>query len=893
MAKTSTASKAINKKFMLRNSISLFFALSLFFGLSIKSQAQYAHTNKDILSVIDEIEEQTDYRFLYRSALLADIKINISATESTFFEELNIQLSSHDLTSKVDKERKQVIILRNNNKTSVSKEVAIKGQILDETTGERLPYAIVTWQKDGKLKGVTSNESGVFSIERIFEGKSIEITASSFGYSPDSIHLDISANSDFDDLTFRLKRKRIDVSQLIVIGSNYSDDLNPESSEILDIGDFSPMGDNSSVSALQFLPSVSLSTLMSGELQVRGSPADGFRVLVDDITIYNQSHLYGLVDSFNGDILQRGGFYYDIAPVKIQAPPGGTLSLITKTGSLDKFSGSAGISNSSLRFSLDGPIKKGKSSWLISARRSYLNNLNWFNNEDLIKWGLNVNRPQNSLPSGIIDLDSYLVRSRNTEASFYDLHGKIYFEGNSGNRLTISGYLGGDDTGYSAERLFRSTSTSDPFTYRPVSTSNDWQNGAVSAKYNQWLNDDIYSSTILGASIYTTTFSQDDFTYIKSNTNSQSINAFIFPYENENVLNDFKAEQLFEINSSQSWFWSAGATYNYYLGEYSENSFDRPGYFTSVSAHKIDLFTQVDFSGLNENLDIFAGSRVHYYSNGEYLKFSPRIKFKFFPQSKISVGIGYSKNYQFLNQISLSNTITSDVWILADEKQAPTSLNYYSSGIYFSQSKLFYAQAEAYIKEFKNVRLHEINTFSLSNTYASNPWFTNNEGMAKGIEFLLRSEFKTIQLSQTYSLSEVKLSNPLINNGDSFYADWDRTFKYSAILSIQPLESLSAHISWNFASGTPNKLATFGPQPDKRLSNYKRTDFSIEYQRSYSKYDLSLSASLFNVFDTQNVWYKDLSIVLDQNSMPNQITTSPIDIYDVGIQPSFNISIGF
>jgi hypothetical protein len=255
--------------------------------------------------------------------------------------------------------------------------------------------------------------------------------------------------------------------------------------------------------------------------------------------------------------------------------------------------------------------------------------------------------------------------------------------------------------------------------------------------------------------------------------------------------------------------------------------------------------------------------------------------------------MGFSKNHQFLNQISLANTTTSDVWILADRNQAPTSLNYYSSGIYFSPSSHIYMQAEGYYKDFENVRLHEINTFSLSNTFSSNPWFTNNNGTAKGLEFLVKSKFNFLGLSQTYALSEVKLSNPQINNGNSFYADWDRTHKYTTILSLDLFKYIYAHISWNFATGTPNKLATFGNQTNQRLDNYRRTDLSLEYKRKFSRYDISVSTSIFNIFNTQNVWYRDLSIVLDQNSNPNQITSSPIDIYDVGIQPSFNISLGF
>lgn len=338
----------------------LFFGFIIVYSFQTVVRAQYVHSEKPLLEIIEELEEKTSYRFLYRSALLSDIKLTISATESAFFDKLNSALRPFDLYAKVDEERKQVIILILKNDKAISNRILVKGQVVDALTGERLPFATVSWVENEEIKGVVTNESGVYSIDRSFKQEFLEITCSFFGYSPNTLQIDISETTEINDLTCRLDRNRIDVNQLVVIGSNYYDDLNSQSSSILDIGDFSPMGENSSVSALQSLPSVSLSTLMDGALQVRGSPADGFRVLVDEVTIYNQSHLYGLVDSFNGDILQRAGFYYDIAPVKIQAPPGGTLSLVTKSGSMNKISGSAGISNSSLRFSVDALSRKGK-----------------------------------------------------------------------------------------------------------------------------------------------------------------------------------------------------------------------------------------------------------------------------------------------------------------------------------------------------------------------------------------------------------------------------------------------------------------------------------------------------------------------------------------------------
>jgi hypothetical protein len=632
---------------------------------------------------------------------------------------------------------------------------------------------------------------------------------------------------------------------------------------------------------------------LSDGLNIRGSTTDGFQVLVDDITIYNQSHLFGLVDSFNADILKRSGFFYDVAPAQFQAPPGGTLSLLTKTGSLDQLSGSAGLSNTSARISLEGPIQQGKSSWLISGRTSYMDTFNWFNNRDLVEWGLNVDRNRAVLDDNLIDFESRLVTPNQTDASFFDMHAKTYFETQSGNRIIISGYWGGDDTRQQSNRLYRSFSTNNPdnLQERNVSTTNDWQNAAGSIKYQRWFGDQLYSKTTVGTSIYETSFSKDDFTYIDIAQTQGALQAFVFPFENQSVLNEIKAEQQLQL-STEHWFGTSGISYHYYLGEYLEDSFERPGYFSSQSSHQIDTYFQLDYSGI-KLVDLFGGMRLHYYSNGKFLRWSPRAKITLFPDSNLSLSGGYSKNHQFLNKISLSNTVTSDIWILASNNQPPTSVDYFSAGIYYAPADWLYIQTEAYHKEFNNLRLHEINTFSLSNTFNNNPWYLQNNGTGKGLEFLLRNQFKYITINQTVALSEITLSNPEINNGTSFYADWDRTYRYTVSAELKPATNFSLYLSWIYASGTPNKLATFGPHNEQRLGNYYRTDISAEYSRSIGEADLTFSFTVYNLLDRKNPWYRDLSFVIDQSSPQNQFRSVPVDIYDIGIQPSFNIGVKF
>lgn len=853
---------------------------------------QYRYSNESLINVVNDIQKRTSYRFLYREAMVSDVNVTLSADDENLFKKLSSSLQFTAISLKVDSTRKQIVIYRNS-KSKAGKKAAISGQVIDAKTGERLPFATISWNNGDRIKGVTSNTAGFFNFSHNFTRPVVTIRASYVGYSTKTIEINLQQNSNIKDLNFRLEPAFVGGNEVVITGMNYYSTIDTSLQQSVDIGTFSPLGESNSIRALQQLPSVNINTALNNGINVRGSSADGFQVMLDGVTIYNQSHLFGLLDSFNADALQTSGLFYDITPAQYQAPPGGTLSFYTKTGSLNEISGSVGVSNTSYRLTLEGPISKGTSSWLISGRSSYMNNIDWLNNSSLIKWGLDVNRPREVLADDLIDIESRIIVPQQSDAHFFDLHGKFYVEGKSGSRFIISGYYGQDDTEQQSDRLFRtfSSSSGSQFEPRPVSTTNSWGNGAGSLQFQLPLSSSAYAFSTAGFSIYDTNFLKEDFTYTRLNENTNTFQSFTFPFEIKSIINEIKAEQKFDFSFWDA-TWTFGGSYHYYAGEYFEDSFDRPGFFTETTAHRLDSYAQMDITSI-PYIDIFAGTRAHYYSSGEYFKWSPRLKAKLLPDAPISAAIGFSKNYQFLNKISLSNIISSDIWILTSELQPPAAVDYYSAGLYIKPFSHTHFQVEAYMKDYKNVRLHEINTFSLTNTFSSSPWFTDNSGHGEGIEFYLKNQFKYFAVSNAFTLSSMQLENPVLNNGEPFFVDWDRRYRYASTLEVYPHKNLSMFLSWMYATGTPNKLAVFGPSNDQRLDNYMRTDLSLEYQKNFNKSALKASFSLYNLTDRDNPWYRDLALVIDQSTSQDRRKNVPVEVYDLGIQPAFNLSVSF
>ena len=176
------------------------------------------------------------------------------------------------------------------------------------------------------------------------------------------------------------------------------------------------LGEKDVFKALQLMPGVQKGSEGSSGLYVRGGGPDQNLIILDDAPVYNASHLFGFFSIFNGDALKsveltKGGF-----PARYGGRLSSVVEMTMKDGNKQKFSGEAGIGLISSRLVLEGPLKKDTSSFLISARRTYV---------DVIT------RP--FMPSG--SQGGYY---------FYDLNAKLNYDFGPKNKLYLSGYFGRD-----------------------------------------------------------------------------------------------------------------------------------------------------------------------------------------------------------------------------------------------------------------------------------------------------------------------------------------------------------------------------------------------------------------------------------------------------------------
>ena len=855
--------------------------------------SDYSFSDTPLKEVIQTIQEETGYFFLYRESLISDVTVTLESDHESVFEGLSNLLTQYKISMITDHDRKQILISRMESSSSPRmSNVLITGQVVDNRSGERLPFATVTWNESGDQKGVATNASGRFTVNKQLSTEKIQLTVSYIGYHRQDVELTVPESNKIEDVTVRLEPEPLQGNEIIISGSMSYNPGDTLANRLMDASKFSPMGESNSIRALQSHPSVSAGTAINNGINVRGSTPDGFMVQLDGLSIFNQSHLFGLLDSFNPDAIQSAGYYYGVTPAQMDTPTGGALKLITRTGSINELNGNAGLSNTSLNGTFEGPLGK-RSSWLFSGRVSLMNQLNWFNNSKMIQWGLDINRPRR-VAGDFQDFTDLVLIPGESNAMFADLHAKVYVETRNASRWIFSGYFGGDDTNHQAERRTRTPDSGSGFTFQPVETTNEWGNLSFSVQFEKELNNRLFSSTLAGVSSYRTDFQKEDFVYARLNTTDQTenISVFTYPFRNRSAMNEFKFNQELEFNTS-NFSVIGGAGWKYYLGEYSEFSFDRPSFFQNVGSHMAQAFLQNRWEPFRF-LELHAGLRATYYTLNSEFYLSPRGEMVIKPLEGLRIKGGYSVNQQFLHRITIENSATSDVWILTPEDQKPAEAEQVTIGLQIIPSNRLLFQVEAYQKEYENLRSHELNTQSLANTFSQTPWFYQNKGSAKGVEFLLRSNLGLFVISQTYTLSEMTFSNPFLLDGEEFYAEWDRRHSYNAVLETNLGSGFDLYLSWLMMSGAPNRLNIFQNDPVERLDSYQRMDATLSFTHQFqnrNKFEATLS--IFNLLNRDNVWYRNYAFSYDETRSIPRLTPVPVDVLDLGFHPSFSVKYSF
>lgn len=704
--------------------------------------------------------------------------------------------------------------------------VFIYGSVKDSLTNETLPGATIYLTPD--QKGGVTDENGDFEF-RALPGSYI-LTASYVGFREYKAHLNLSDNDtlklniSLGSLTLtpvEIEATRIDLLETAEMGVNA---LNIETIETMPAF----LGEVDLLKSIQLLPGVQSAGEGSAGFYVRGGGPDQNLILFDEAVVYNASHLLGFFSVFNSDAIESVKLYKGAMPARYGERLASVIDIEQRQGNHDKFSGRGGIGVISSRLTLEGPIKKGKSSFLIAGRRTYI--------DALVKPFIKSSSPFGG--SGYY---------------FYDLNSRLDWTLNQGGNIYLSGYMGDD--------YFNFNSPQSEF-----KTTIGWGNRIVTGGYNKLFKNGSFLKINASVSNYQFSFlgTQDEF---ELEVKSSLIDYRFKPeyrfklgshdiriggaYTNHAIRpNNSRAEQgstQFDLGELQKYKSHEGAIYISDAFELTETWRFEVGLRTSAFMH-VGPFTRYILDENGNKTDT-----ISYQKNSniaEYIGLEPRFMMRYKLNSHSSLKAAFTQNYQYIHLANISPlALPTDVWLPSTDVVEPQLGRQYSLGYFrnFFNGKVE-TSVEGYYKTMENLVEYKENT-QPSDGVDNNEdnLLTFGKGIAYGLEVYIHKALGKTTGWIGYTLSRSERTFKKINHGRTYPATFDRTHDISVVVSHKLNKKWS--LSGNFIFGTgraitlpqsgyfiENRLVYhYAERNSFRMKDYHRLDLSAIYHPKNTK----------------------------------------------------------
>jgi len=734
----------------------------------------------------------------------------------------------------------------------------INGYIRDQATGETLIGATFTIK--GKTKGITSNQYGFYSIT-LNEGQ-YEFVASFIGYKAQIIDVNVIADTSININLI----SGINLSQEVIITSKKRDN-NVKSAQM---GKFSlPIEQIKSVPAflgevdllkvVQLLPGVRNAGEGSAGIYVRGGGPDQNLIMLDDAVVYNTGHLFGFFSIFNSDAIKNVSLIKGGMPAQYGGRLSSVLDISMKEGNNQKFQVDGGIGLIASRLSLQGPIKKDKSSFIISARRTYVDALS---------------KPFISKSSQFYGSGYY----------FYDLNTKINYRFNDKDRLYLSGYFGRDVFDFVNGR-------------QSLDVNIPWGNATGTIRWNHVFNNRLFGNTTAVYNNYNFTFkaAQNNFEVkLASGIRDVSVKQDFdfYPYSNHkikfgalytyhrftpSVVSGKQDSIVFEPLNAQIKLAHEGAVY-------LQDDWEVSSKFQINTGLRYSMFQQI---GPNKIYTTDAnGNRIDsiVYKKGQAIKtyggLEPRLTLRYSVNDETSIKASVTRNLQYIHLVSNSGTtLPTDIWVPSTYKVKPQISMLYAAGIFKNfKNNMFETSAEVYYKDMQN-QIEYKDGYTPNTLDDTENSFVFGKGWSYGTELFINKVKGRFTGWLGYTLSWTWRKFPLLNFGEKYPAKYDRRNDLSAVAIYELNKKWKFSATFVYGTGNaatlPQRFYIVGGVltqeysriNEYRLPSYHRLDLSAILTPSKNanrKWKTEWVFGVYNAYSRQNPYF----IYYDQTGNP-------------------------
>jgi hypothetical protein len=748
----------------------------------------------------------------------------------------------------------------------VMAQFKVSGRILEASTQEPLPFAVITDTLSGKA--VVADLEGRYEL--LLNGR-VVLMANYVGYRQAVVDTIISqpVNINFYLEEGVLLQEVLITADQMRIRENVTKaqmgmiEVPIEQMRTLPVF----LGEMDILKSIQLLPGIQSGSEASSGFYVRGGAADQNLVLYDNVPVYNPFHAAGFISVFNMDVLNdvnvfKGGF-----PARLGGRISSVIDVSSKSGSMKEWSAKGGIGLITSRFTAQGPVIKDKLSVMISARTFY--------SYSLMRLFFPKDRKE-SLPVYY----------------FYDVNARVDYQINTKNKLAFSAYTGGDKIGFVDNDIEDSARYTIP-----------WKNHLMTAYWTYTPNNRV--QTRLQA--YYTRF---DFSFgYRTNRADNTLNSGI---RDVVLLN----ENRWLPNSSHTFYWGAEAGRHQYLPNVSDNDIDNvendslPVRKPAVNAWAMSAYMQHEWN-LSSRWALNYGLRLPFFwSEGAfYMIPEPRFALKYQYDDDQSIKIAYTLMSQNVHLLSSSTASTPlDLWIPGSDTIRPQIAHQVSAGWFRNfKNDQYELNVEAFYKKLLNqIEYREGESIFRTDDYRK--IITFGQGWAAGMEWLVRKRYGRFNGFAAYTLAWSRRQFDLLNNGKSYSAKFDRRHDFSLALNYQfndqwAISALFVYGSGNFLSlpqgrfFVPGQNFTEGSyyfdysKNNYRLRAYHRLDLGLQYKKDKQKITNEFRLDIYNVYSQLNPFFIVLTRAEDPKTNKTKIFVREYSILPIIPSLSYNIYI--
>lgn len=761
--------------------------------------------------------------------------------------------------------------------SAVGQRVTLNGYVEDAESGERLLGAAV-YNLNQPTEGTVSNNYGYFSLS--VPPKIMRLKVSYIGYSPQILEFDLQKDTTLIvKLTPSNEIEEVVVEGESVVESSQMSEINLPVKAVLKMPVL--LGETDILKAVQLLPGVQSGTEGTGGIYVRGGSPDQNLILLDGVPVYNVNHLFGFFSVFNGyavnDItLIKGGF-----PARYGGRLSSVLDIRMKEGNMKKFEGELSVGIIASKISIEGPIKKDTTSFIISARRTYI---------DLL--AMPIMRLMSSVQSEAEFWGGYF---------FYDINAKVNHRFSKKDRIYLSAYMGKDKGYANMESDYEGDYYKSEFDLH-------WGNITSALRWNHLFSPRLFSNLTFTYSDYkfvTDIFDEWSYTYENVKHHEEWQVQYLSGIEDLALKADFDYSPVpghnikYGASAIYHTFKPGVSTFRYLDSDF-ETDVDTSFGSQNLHAWEYDIYAEDDFR-LGRFLKFNFGAHASAFSVRDTVFYSlqPRISARAMITPKLSFKASYVHMSQYLHFLTNSSIgLPTDLWLPATDKVPPQKAIQYALGFAYSLPKGMDLTVEGFYKEMDNLIEYEEGASFFSDPEMGGEtgltWedkVESGRGWSYGVELMVQKKTGNLSGWVAYTWSRTERQFDHIAFGKVFPYRYDRRHDISLSLNYEFNDRVNIGMTWVYGTGNAVTLATqrylpltdadliinqssdpnyifqmyfgdveyFGTRNNFRLPAYHRLDLGVNLSKENKRGTRTWSIGVYNAYNRKNPFYVDFT----------------------------------